>query len=108
MNMNLTGEEQYRLYGAVSDKTTIELLDAFSQFEKFDGIEGTLKEVAGCFPQEDVLSSQITSLHNLLGNVRGQNRDTLGNIIDQLIEVRRELYNDADHGRDLLRGVGES
>lgn len=108
MNMNLTGEEQYRLYGAVSSETTVELLDAFSQFEKFDGIEGTLKEAAGCFPQEDVLYAQINGLHKLVKGLRGQNKIALDAIIMELMEVRHVLVGDADHGRDLLRGVGKS
>lgn len=105
MFSNLTCEEQYRMYGAVHGDQAIELLDAMAAVEAMDGMEGTIQEAIGCYPGEDVLSKQITALDKLHKNVRGENKHALEGILEELIDLRRELYDNAEHGRDELRNV---
>lgn len=105
MQIGLTAEEQFNRYGRIEGAMAIELLDAYWQIEALDGLDGTVREASGCFPGEDVLHEQIRDLTVLVKNMRGGNKEELERIIAEIIEARREIYDNAVHGRDELKNV---
>lgn len=105
MQIGLTAEEQFSRYGRIEGTMAIELLDAYWQIEALDGLDGTVREASGCFPDEDVLHEQIRDLTVLVKNMRGGNKEELERIIAEIIGAKRELHDNAEHGRDELRNV---
>lgn len=103
-NMPLT--EEWRINGFLSEKSTERAIDASIKAEKIDETLETVriynKEAQGSFVAEDFLSDQIKSLELLVKNMRGNNREVLLDLIEEIKEAKDEAVREAEYGSSEL------
>jgi hypothetical protein len=100
---NLTNAEHFRLNGTLPEDRIEELLTLDAQLQAVKGIDAHVEEAMTQYPAEDFLSGILSQLHALAKNVRGDNREKVVWIIEQLDDIAQCTFNAADYGRDELR-----
>jgi len=100
---NLTPKERYRLTGTLDAEQIEELLGVEDKLESISGVDAHVKEAMTQYPEEDFLSGPIARLHELAKSVRGENRQKLLSIIEQLDDIAQCTFNAADYGRSELK-----
>lgn len=100
---NMTAEEHLRMNGTLPLDMMEELAGYPAKLEALESVEHYMSETMGQFPAEDFLSDPITRLQALAKRVRGDNRDEVLAIIEQLDDIAQTTFNAADYGRDELR-----
>lgn len=94
---NLTDAEFYDLNGYLSPER-IERLLAVSTLQP-----DLLDEVAIGFQPEDFLADLITKMEKLRTKLRGDNRESMGAIIESANDIAQCVFNDCDYFTDELR-----
>lgn len=89
MISNLSNNEYYRLYGTLSPDRIEALLDKSDQLESLDGIEAHIQEACCQFPAEDFLVPVQDRLRDLAKKLRGDNRQEVLGIIEQLDDINQ-------------------
>lgn len=100
--VHYSAEEQYRHYGRIEGPICADLLGFEAQVEALDGIEAHLQEAKGQYPAEDFLTDIASRLTALAKNLRGENRDTLKEISDELSSLAQSTWQAAEYGRSEL------
>ncbi len=104
MFSNLTHRELFRLHGTLPPERVESLLDDIDAGAAVD-VAGALihiSEARGQFPAEDFASEIVSQLQALRANLRGANRDKLGQIIESLEDLLQCQFNATDYGLDEL------
>ena len=89
MISNLSNEEHYRMFGTLPADRIEALLDASDKLESLDGIEAHVSEARCQFPAEDFLVPVQDRLHDLAKRLRGDNRQEVLSIIEQLDDINQ-------------------
>ena len=105
MGMSLTAEEQYRLHRCVYGENAIELLDLTEKVEELDGLDGTVREAKGQYPNEDFLQDVIRRLEVLGKTTRGENRNEVFAILSMVQEIQRDVHGSTEYGLSELEKV---
>jgi len=100
---NMTAAEHLRINGTLPIELAEQLVEYPERLEALEGIDAYMSEAMGQYPEEDFLSDPISRLHALAKRVRGDNRDEVLAIIEQLDDIAQTTFNSADYGRDELR-----
>ena len=96
---NLTDAEYYKLNGTLSAERIESLLfftDGFSK--KLYGINIKISEAKGCFPDEDAVDKIVDRLRRLQDNLRGNNKETLDEIISDFDEIVTSTNQSSEYG----------
>lgn len=105
MFSNLTHKEYFRLHGSLPPERCELLLHDTDAGAAVDaaGALAHISEARGQFPAEDFASEIVTQLQALRANLRGSNRDKLGQIIESLEDLLQCQFNASDYGLSELR-----
>jgi hypothetical protein len=96
---NMSNAEYFSLNGTLSCDRIESLLAIEESKLGFDpdDVRVKIKEARGCAFKEGDLSDELQALRELLLNVRGANRDTLGAIVENMSNVVARLLQDAEY-----------
>jgi hypothetical protein len=100
--MSLSPAEHYHLHGTLTPAHIEPLLDASAQLAQARAGAAHINEAMAQYPGEDFLQQHLEQLQQLVGHMRGPNRDTLVLIIANLQTQIDSIANDAAYGRDEL------
>jgi hypothetical protein len=100
--MPYSPEEEFRLFGKLSVETTERLLDASAKLEAVKDIDERLTEAMAQIPAEDFLEDIKRRLNDLRSNLRGNNRETMGGIIEAIDDLAQCTFNAGDYARSEL------
>ena len=100
---NLTMAEHYRLFGTLSEQHVEEVLaKGLDDFDPSDVSVHINEAMCGMY-SEDFLAHHINSLYEFKKRLRGQNREALQDIINEMESSAQDLFNEGDYARDELR-----
>lgn len=89
MISNLSNREHFRLYGTLTPERIETLLDLDEKLQAFDGLEAHVQEARRQFPAEDFLVPVQDRLHELAKRLRGDNRQEILSIVEQLDDINQ-------------------
>ena len=98
---NMTPAEHLKLHGSLPIEVIEKLIENNAKFENVDDIATKINEARGQFPQEDFMAGAISDLQTVVKRLRGDNREALLGIIEQLDDIA-ECTNNASY-----YGLGE-
>lgn len=105
MNTFCTPEENYRLFGAVSDSQLVMLIDSQAKTESISNSLVALNDALTPV-NEDFLSDTIQQLQNVIETRRkGDLKDALTYILTSLKDIERDTYNAVEYSDDIIQGV---
>ena len=99
----MSAAEYYRYNGTLTSEHIEDLLSIEARLEQVKGIDAYIGEAMAQFPAEDFLSDVENRLQELCKRLRGDNRETLKDIIESLSNVAQCEFNSTNYGRDELR-----
>lgn len=88
--------------GAVSGERLEALLDKEETLERLKQIAPSIYEGRASFPDEDFLQEHKDALTALQKNLRGDNRERLGGIIEALDDLAMTTFYETEYGRSEL------
>lgn len=108
VSSNASAEEEYRLTGAVTGDRLVELLNIAVVSAETDSVDAYISDAMAQYPAEDFLEELKKSLLALRKNLRGDNRETLGFIIEELDDLALTTFQATDCGRDELNKAAKA
>ena len=104
MFSSMTPHEQYNVTGTLRPDTIEALLELATpeRMEAGSGATIHIREASGQFMPEDFMAEQIGALHALAKTMRGEKRDTLQYIIEQIDDAVQCQSYASVYGQDEL------
>lgn len=104
-SVSFTPEEFYKINGAVREKDLDKLFDAPDVREDLSAVKVYASEARAQYPAEDFLEDIKTRLWALHKNLRGNNKETLQNIIEALDDLAQCTFYATEEGRSNLHNI---
>ena len=109
---NMTANEHYQVNGTLSDQHIQKLLDVDHILQGVVDCRIEIDDAISSFPEEDFMSNIIDrltnlkkNLSNLKKNLRGDNKEELSSIIDDIEDVVTSTMQSTEHGIEKLNSV---
>lgn len=102
---NMSHREAFKLTGSLPMDRIELLLDKADTLENLEDVPGEITEAKAGFPDEDCLQDIIKQLQVLQKNLRGDNRTTLGVVIEQVEERQTSLMQSSEYGLEKLNSA---
>ncbi len=99
---NLSLREKFRLNGTLSPDDIERLLDLEELPERIKSARIYISEAEGCYREESFLGLQRSALSKLHSNLRGANKETLGEIIKSINDDLDEMRANSEYWREQL------
>jgi hypothetical protein len=101
----LSDEEVYSLTGTLPADRIEELLDVAPLLSEAVASAPCVHEAMGQFPSEDFLQEPLDKLRDLVKRMRGDNRETLTAIIEELNTIATQQVHATEYGKEELKKV---
>lgn len=102
---HLTNEEEFRLTGTLSSDKIEKLLNFAGLEDSVWSCISGLSDVQSSFPSEDFLHGIERRLTELAKKLRGENKEILLGVIDDLADVISSTNSATENGVDLLNST---
>ncbi|QGZ63775.1 hypothetical protein [Paraburkholderia acidisoli] len=99
--------ECYRINGSLPPERIEDLLDGKRVLDQIVSVPGELDEARGCFSGEDFAEKILKGLRELAKRVRGENRETLSGLIEELAQLQTTIAGQAEYGIEKIDSARE-
>lgn len=103
MLSNMSNREHFKLHGSLPAEVIEDLIEVAERADEASDIEAHLSEASAQYPGEDFLADVIRRLQIMVKHTRGDNRDEIESLVEDLDEIQTDTTNSADYGRDELK-----
>jgi hypothetical protein len=102
----LTPAEEFKLNGTLSAATQEHLINVYEQSQlDTEGLVNLVHDATQQYPAEDWSCSLLNRLALLKKSLRGNNRETIDSIMDDVAELTQEMFNASEAGLDGLNAA---
>ncbi len=102
----LSPSEEYKLNGTLSAATQEELIDSYERSRiDTEGLVNLVHDAKQQYPAEDWSCSLLNRLALLKKSLRGNNRETIDSIMDEVAELTQTMFYDSEAGLDGLNAA---